>query len=164
MGIVSTNGSPFGYAAGLQPASFRRDQGSSQSQAGPPPARPARPAAESPPAQAAQPDAVPTAIAGRNQELVDPYAGVISSVFGNFAYARADGGQPALTEAETQQIAAILERHRGERDITALFVDLWAHGLHPSQIAERAQAFVLPSGVRVSAAGARLPQVVNLSA
>lgn len=159
MSTVSSFTPVAAYAAQLSYQQFRRDanqqspgEGSrtAQTAAAPPPPPPASGAGE----QSTQADAA----------YLSRYGGVLRQIAGLPLPFRADGAQPLVTPDQQQLIDRIAEKYGPQGDMAGMVRELWANGVHPSQIAEKAQVWVMPNGRTLGANGTRVVQALNVSA
>lgn len=160
MSITLTTGSSTSYAAALSYQSFRRDPNPNPNTPAPAPKGTLTTVApkpvDAPPAPAADG-------AGASSYLTR-YDGVARGLADIPLPVRADGSRPVITPDQQRTIDRIADKYAPTNDISGMIRELWANGVHPAQIAEKAEVWVLPNGQTVSASGQSVRQAVKISA
>jgi len=160
MSTVSSLNPSLAYAAQFTFQQLRREPGNQQPGSGE--ARSAQTVSAPPPVQAGAPAGDEATQA--DAAYLSRYGGVLRAVAGLPLPFRADGAQPLVTPDQQALIDRIAAKYAESRDIPGLMRELWANGVHPTQIAEKADVWVLPNGRTVGANGNRVSQALNVSA
>jgi hypothetical protein len=159
MSISLTTGSSPSYTAALSYQSFRRDPNPNPNTPAPSP-------------KAALTNVAPKPVDGTAGASVDApgssyltrYDGVARGLADIPLPVRADGSRPVITPDQQRLIDKIADKYAPSNDISGMIRELWANGVHPAQIAERAEVWVLPNGQTVSSSGQSVRQAVKISA
>jgi hypothetical protein len=159
MSTILTTGSNSSYAAALNYQSFRRDPNPNQNAPAPAPKATVTTAAPKPVEGVAtgSPDAAQATYLTR-------YDGVARGLAEIPLPVRADGSRPIVTPEQQRTIDRIAEKYSASNDISGMLRELWANGVHPSQIGENAEYWVNPNGQTFRANGQAVRQAVKISA
>jgi hypothetical protein len=157
--MILTTGSNASYAAALSYQSFRRDPNPNPNTPAPAPRTTVTTVAPKP----VEGTAAATVDGGASAYLTR-YDGVARGLADIPLPVRADGSRPIVTPEQQRTIDRIAEKYAPNNDISGMIRELWANGVHPAQIAEKAEFWVLPTGQTVSATGQTVRQAVKISA
>ncbi len=159
MSMVLTTGSNASYAAALNYQSFRRDPNPNPNTQAPAP----RSTITSVAPKAVDAPAAAT-VDNASSAYLTRYDGVARGLADIALPVRSDGSRPIVTPEQQRTIDRIAEKYAPSNDISGMIRELWANGVHPAQIAEKAEFWVLPTGQTVSANGQSVRQAVKISA